>query len=116
MDKLDSIKKKILECLENSLGVVTTACAEAGVPRSTFYKWREGDPDFKEAVEELQDVAIDTVESALFGRIKDKDTTAMIFYLKTKGKKRGYVERQEFTGRDGDGIEIVMKKANEETG
>lgn len=97
-DDLDSQKKKILECLENSLGVVSTACREAGLARSTFYEWCK-DEEFKSLVDEIQELAIDTVESALFKRIKEGDTTAMIFYLKTKGKKRGYVERQEIAAR-----------------
>jgi hypothetical protein len=29
------------------------------------------------------------------------DTSAVIFFLKTRGKKRGYVERNEVTGKDG---------------
>jgi hypothetical protein len=41
------------------------------------------------------------VEDALVEKIKDKDTTAIIFACKTKLKKRGYVERQEITGADG---------------
>jgi hypothetical protein len=33
--------------------------------------------------------------------IQNEDTAATIFYLKTKGKKRGYIERQELTGNEG---------------
>lgn len=95
IDILDNIKKKILEALEHAHGIVSMACKNADVPRSTFYHWLKEDVEFKQAVDEIQDVSIDYVESKLFDRIKNDDTTATIFYLKTKGKKRGYVERQE---------------------
>jgi hypothetical protein len=32
----------------------------------------------------------------LHKQIQDGNPTSTIFYLKTKGKKRGYIERQEF--------------------
>jgi hypothetical protein len=38
---------------------------------------------------------LDFAESQLYKQIKDGSTTATIFYLKTKGKQRGYVERQQ---------------------
>jgi hypothetical protein len=88
-------KDKMLKALEKSLGVVTTACKMAGVGRTTFYEWLDKDPDFKKAVDDFKDVAIDTVESKLYDLIKEGNVTATIFYLKTKGKKRGYIERQE---------------------
>ena len=46
-------------------------------------------------MEDIAEVTLDFAESMLHKQIQDKDTTATIFFLKTKGKKRGYVERQE---------------------
>jgi len=94
-NKIEHTKKALLEALEKSLGVVTTACKKAGIGRTTFYEYYKNDPEFKLAVDELQDVALDFAESQLHKQIGEGNSTATIFYLKTKGKKRGYVERQE---------------------
>jgi len=99
--KSDILKKKLVESLEKSLGVVTTACKQTGVNRSTFYDWYNKDEEFKKAVDSIGDIALDFAESQLHKQIKDGNSTATIFYLKTKGKRRGYVERQEITGADG---------------
>ena len=58
-------------------------------------RYIEDDPDFKADVEEVQNVAIDFAESQLYSLISEKNPTAVIFYLKTKGKHRGYIERIE---------------------
>lgn len=42
------------------------------------------------------DIALDFAESELFKQIKEGNITGVIFFLKTKGKKRGYIERSEF--------------------
>lgn len=88
-------KKAMLEALEKSLGVITQACKMVGVHRSTHYEWLKTDEEYKTAVEELSEVAIDFAESHLHKLIKDGNPAATIFFLKTKGKGRGYVERQE---------------------
>tara|TARA_R100000655_G_scaffold1600_4_gene6053 strand:- start:11116 stop:11463 length:348 start_codon:yes stop_codon:yes gene_type:complete len=92
-----TINKKVamLEALEQSLGVVTTACKIVGIERKTHYNWLEQDKDYKAAVKSIEDVAIDFAESQLHKQIKKGSTQATVFYLKTKGKRRGYVERQE---------------------
>lgn len=94
-DKSDNIKKKLIDALESNLGIVTTACKQVGVHRSTYYEWYNNDKDFKKAADDVNDQTLDFVESKLHEKIKDGDTTSIIFYCKTKGKKRGYVERQE---------------------
>ena len=94
-DSIGHTKKALVEALEKSLGVVSTACKAAGISRDTHYRWLKEDPDYKAQVEELSEVAIDFAESHLHKLIKDGNPAATIFFLKTKGKNRGYVERQE---------------------
>ena len=102
MDKSRHIKKEgMLKALENSLGVVTVACKQSDTPRSTYYKWLKEDEEFAKSVKEIENIALDFAESQLHSQMKDGSTSATIFYLKTKGKKRGYIERQEITGADG---------------
>ena len=90
-----TLKKAMVEALEKSLGIVTTACKSVGINRSTHYDWMQDDEDYKKSVLGIDDMTIDFAESHLHKKIKDGDTTATIFYLKTKGKKRGYIERSE---------------------
>ena len=114
MDKSDTIKKGTLEALEKSLGVVTTAVKTVGIARSTFYEWMKDDV-FKNSVDDIQNIALDFAESQLHKQIQLGNTSATIFYLKTKGKKRGYVERQEITGAEGlpNDIRINIIKSGE---
>ena len=108
-NKIQHTKKAIIDALEKSLGVVTTACKIVGIDRTTFYRYVKDDPDFAKEVQDIEDIAIDFVESQLFKQIKEGNTTATIFYLKTKAKKRGYVERQEVTGAEGEKIEFKIE-------
>lgn len=96
MTKVDIKKKAMIEALTKSLGIVTIACKEVGISRTLHYNWYNKDPKYKKAVDDVADVALDFAESMLHKQIQDRDTTATIFFLKTKGKKRGYIERQEF--------------------
>ena len=95
-------KESILKALESSLGVVTVACKSADVPRSTYYKWLKEDEEFAKAVKDIENIALDFGESQLHKQIGDGNTSATIFFLKTKGKKRGYIERNELDLTSGD--------------
>lgn len=97
MDKTEHHKKAMLEALEKSLGVVTSACKSVGIGRTTHYMWMENDAEYNKAVKDIENVALDFAESQLHQQIKGGNPTSTIFYLKTKGKKRGYIERQEIS-------------------
>jgi len=100
--KTDTKKEAMLEALERSLGIVTTACNAVGINRSTHYVWLKKDSDYADKVKAIEGRTLDFAESHLHNLIKEGNTAATIFFLKTKGKGRGYVERQE--------IEVAEKK------
>lgn len=102
----DIQKQRLMEALESTLGVVTTACRKVGINRDTFYTWLKSDPAFKAKYDELQSVALDFAESKLHQRIAEGSDACTIFYLKTKGKGRGYIERTEISG---GGAPIAIK-------
>ena len=103
----------MIKALVSSLGVVTSAAKVAGVDNATHYTWLKNDPIYRERVESIADVALDFAESKLHENIDKGDTTATIFYLKTKGKKRGYIEKQEI-GHSGE-VGVTMKIINYST-
>lgn len=72
---------------------ISKACQTIGIGRRTFYAWMEKDKNFKRKVEDAQEDMVDFAEDCLMRRIHEGDTTATIFFLKTKGKHRGYVEK-----------------------
>ena len=91
-----TLKRAMIEALEKSLGIVTTACKSVGIDRGTHYNWLKDDEEYKKAVLGIEDIALDFAESKLHKSIEKGSDTATIFFLKTKGKKRGYIERNEF--------------------
>jgi hypothetical protein len=94
-DTLSHKKKAMLEGLRASLGIVTRAADLCQIDRRTHYRWLKEDTEYAAAVEDIDTVALDFAESKLHKLIDGGNATAIIFYLKTKGKGRGYVERQE---------------------
>jgi hypothetical protein len=81
-NKSEHIKRAIVEAMEQSLGVVTTACRKVGIGRTTYYEYYNTDLKFKEEIDDLQNVALDFAESQLHKQIKDGNSTATIFFSK----------------------------------
>lgn len=88
-------KKIILDAIRVTGGNVSAAAQKLGCSRRVLYDWMAKDPDIKQAREDAEESLLDMAEGKLYTAVREGDMTAIIFTLKTKGKKRGYVERQE---------------------
>lgn len=93
--KYDTKKKAVINAMEKSMGIVTQACKLADISRETFYRWMREDDEFQELVTQASEQAKDFVESKLYEQISEGNVPSIIFYMKTKCKDRGYVERTE---------------------
>ena len=88
-------RKAIADVYEKKAANMSATAIALGVSRTTLYEWREKDPKLDALMHEVEESLIDFTESKLLAQIKDDNMTAIIFHLKTKGKKRGYTEGEE---------------------
>ena len=102
-------KERMLEELNKTSGIVSSACKAAGISRMTFYRWYNEDPDFKEKVDDVKELQKDFCEALILKKMKDGDTTMLIFYAKTQMKDKGYTERRELVGKDGESLITKQK-------
>ena len=83
--------------------------------RETVYKRLRQSEELRDTLAEAREAALDRAEQFLFEKCEVGDTTALIFFLKTQGRSRGYGD----VGRSGQGgglpqevMDILKKGAN----
>jgi len=101
------LKTQVVEHLRK-VPIIQVACEKVGLPRATFYRWRKQDGAFGKVVDEAlttgEQLVNDMAESQLLSAIKDKNLTAIIFWLKHHHAR--YATRVEVTAQ--------LKRAPEE--
>lgn len=90
--------KQIATALRETKGMIYLAAKQLQCVPQTIYNRLEKSPDLKSLHVALNGETGDTAELKLMQAIDDGQPWAIAFYLKTKGKHRGYVERQEISG------------------
>ena len=93
--KREATCQNIIEALTKTHGLLSFAAKKAGVSYRTINRYANDFPSVKQAVDDAKESMTDFAEGRLFEKIDKGDTASIIFYLKTKGKSRGYIEKQE---------------------
>ena len=104
----DITKEAFIIAYKENFGNITISCESAGVSRSSYNVWIKNDPEFARKLAEIEpeEIMLDFGEHKLMERIAKGDTLATMFLLKTKGKRRGYIERQE-VAHEGDVVKQI---------
>lgn len=87
--------KQCEEAIHNSGGFVTEAARQLGISQPALSKRINSSERLKQAMAETRERYLDLAESRLISAIKGGESWAICFYLKCKGKERGYIERQQ---------------------
>lgn len=99
-ERIAKDKAAFIEALKESKGIIVKACQALSIDRQTYYNWRDADPDFKAACEEVTEVTLDVLESvvlniAMAGQQERDQLNAAQFLLRSKGKHRGFSDKIE---------------------
>jgi len=112
----DITKEAFIIAYKENFGNITISCEAAGISRAAYSSWIKSDEEFRTRLAEIEpeEIMLDFGEHKLMERISKGDTLATMFLLKTKGKRRGYIERQE-VAHEGDVVKQItvnVLKAN----
>lgn len=105
--------QQIIDALRDVNGMVYLAARKLGCAPNTIYNRMAKSATIKQACEDSRGELVDISEQKLRAAVLNGEPWAIALVLKTLGKKRGYVERTEITGEDGNKIVFEVKYSDE---
>ena len=103
---------QIIEGLNSVNGMVYLAARKIGCNPQTIYNSMKTNTAIREACDNARGELIDISEQKLRAAVLNGEPWAVAMVLKTLGKSRGYVERQEVTGADGGAVVVKWDAEN----
>ena len=98
---MKATSQQVIKVLKANGGFITQGAKSLGMTYQGLYQRISKDPELKEAYDAISESFLDFGESKLLVAMNQGQAWAICFYLKCKGKSRGWVERQEITGPEG---------------
>lgn len=100
---------QVIEALNNNKGMVYLAAESLRCSHNTVYNYARRYKSVQEVIDRNRGKVLDTAELALYNAILAGEHWAVTFALKTIGRERGYVEKQEqeISGPGGGPVQIT---------
>ncbi len=112
-------RKELITVIYKKQGILSQVAREMGVTLPTIYNYRDKYKSVAAAIISARDTfdveLVDEGEIKLREAVRNGEAWAVKYVLSTKGKRRGYVERQEITGADNEPLKIVIEYADDNT-
>ncbi len=100
--------EEIKKAFDVSMGFISRVAKALKCDTKTVYNYLNRYPELKEYRKEIEESTLDFAENALVKLIGSGNIAAIIFYLKTKGRHRGYIETREFIRKDETVAEVPV--------
>jgi hypothetical protein len=117
-EAMEQRKSEFLKALDENIGIATTVCIKHGITRDTYYRWLRSDPDFAEKVQAIKDRGVDFAEDMLMSKVVAGDLQAVMFFLRSQGKHRGWNDKVDINVSANTNASItdkVMDNLDDET-
>ncbi|MFW0862069.1 MAG: phBC6A51 family helix-turn-helix protein [Candidatus Komeilibacteria bacterium] len=112
MSKKNRVKNIFLAELKK-VPIVQVACEKTGISRNSIYRWKREDKKFSKAVDEAiaegEALVNDMSESQLLTLIKEKNFSAIRFWLNHRNPK--FKDKMEVTSKIEDSGELTSAQA-----
>ena len=91
--------KQVEEALRQGAGIYTIASMRLKCAPNTVKNYVERHPRLQAVCAEIVEMNLDVAEHGLLGHLQEKNLSAILFYLRTKGRTRGYGDKLEVDGK-----------------
>ena len=95
---------QVADALKATGGLAALAAEKLGCTARTVYNYAEEYASVRDVMTHQKEKRIDIAEGQLWRLVQEGNLGAIIFFLKTQGKARGFTERHEVAGPDGGPI------------
>lgn len=115
-ERLKYRPEQVAEAITKASGIIAAAARLMGTDRNTIRRYIDNHEIVKVAYDQANEVVMDEAEGRLISLLRDAEHKdhfqALRFYLRTKARTRGYVERQEIAGVEGQPVTVNFVPAD----